>query len=580
MLEEISIENLGVISNAHVELGGGLTAITGETGAGKTMLLTGLSLLLGAKADPSTVRTGAATAVVEGRISEINSLVMTMVDDAGGVLDDDGALIVSRSVASAGRSRTFLGGRAVPQQVLSDVAREIVTIHGQSEQIRLKTPSKQREALDEFAGVAHQELVQEYRDVWAAKLDISSKLMELTSKQQERAREAELLRLGLAEIERVDPQLSEDTALDQESQRLSNVEELRVHADEAHVRLVGEDYADGDTPSTIIDSVDLVARALDSIAAHDPSVSTLSAKVREAQFSLEDVASEISRYRDSLESDPARLEVVEQRRAELTSLLRTYGESIDEVLSWASNAGLRLFDLDDDSANIEKLSNEVDALSESLVHIAAEISQGRSIAAKQLSEAVSEELSGLAMKGASLTVELETFSELGAWGAESVTMLLTPHPGAAARPLGKGASGGELSRVMLAIEVTLATASTSGARGVPSMIFDEVDAGVGGQAAIEIGKRLARLAQTFQVIVVTHLPQVAAFADNQLVVSKGTSESTDPNGGLVTQSGLTEVKDEARVSELARMLSGQVESVSAREHAQELLDLAAMRSWN
>lgn len=580
MLEEISIENLGVISNAHVELGGGLTAITGETGAGKTMLLTGLSLLLGAKADPSTVRTGAATAVVEGRISEINSLVMTMVDDAGGVLDDDGALIVSRSVASAGRSRTFLGGRAVPQQVLSDVAREIVTIHGQSEQIRLKTPSKQREALDEFAGVAHQELVQKYRDVWAAKLDISSKLMELTSKQQERAREAELLRLGLAEIERVDPQLSEDTALDQESQRLSNVEELRVHADEAHVRLVGGDYADGDTPSTIIDSVDLVARALDSIAAHDPSVSTLSAKVREAQFSLEDVASEISRYRDSLESDPARLEVVEQRRAELTSLLRTYGESIDEVLSWASNAGLRLFDLDDDSANIEKLSNEVDALSESLVHIAAEISQGRSIAAKQLSEAVSEELSGLAMKGASLTVELETFSELGAWGAESVTMLLTPHPGAAARPLGKGASGGELSRVMLAIEVTLATASTSGARGVPSMIFDEVDAGVGGQAAIEIGKRLARLAQTFQVIVVTHLPQVAAFADNQLVVSKGTSESTDPNGGLVTQSGLTEVKDEARVSELARMLSGQVESVSAREHAQELLDLAAMRSWN
>lgn len=580
MLEEISIENLGVISGAHVELGGGLTAITGETGAGKTMLLTGLSLLLGAKADPSTVRTGAATAVVEGRISEINSLVMEMVDDAGGVLDDDGALIVSRSVASAGRSRTFLGGRSVPQQVLSDVAREIVTIHGQSEQIRLKTPSKQREALDEFAGVAHQELVAQYREVWSQRLDISSKLLELTSQQQERAREAELLRLGLAEIERVDPQVAEDLALDQESQRLSNVEELRVHADEAHVRLVGGDFADGDSQVTIIDSVDTVARALDAVAVHDPSVAALSTKVREAQFSLEDVASEISRYRDSLESDPARLEVVEQRRAELALLMRTYGESIDAVLGWASEAGLRLLDLDDDSTNIEKLSNEFDVLGESLVHIAAEITQGRTLAAKQLSEAVSEELSGLAMKGATLTVELETLPELGAWGAESITMLLTPHPGAVARPLGKGASGGELSRVMLAIEVTLATASTSGARGVPSMIFDEVDAGVGGQAAIEIGKRLARLAQTFQVIVVTHLPQVAAFADNQLVVSKGTSESTDPEGGLVTQSGLTVVKDEARVSELARMLSGQVESASAREHAQELLDLAAMRTWN
>jgi DNA repair protein RecN (Recombination protein N) len=567
VLEEISIENLGVISRAHVDLAGGLTAITGETGAGKTMVLTGLSLLLGAKADPATVRAGAKSATVEGRISAINSTVLEMVDDAGGVLDDDGALIVSRSVASAGRSRTFLGGRSVPQQVLSDVAREIVTIHGQSEQIRLKTASKQRAALDEFAGVEHEDLVATYRSVWAERADVEARLDRLVSQRRERSREAELLRLGLAEVERVEPQPHEDAELAAEALRLSNVEELRAGAQEAHTRLSGGEFGDGEVPASIIESLDAAARAISGISQHDSSLDSVATKMREAQYALEDIATELASYIDGLDADPARLEVVEARRAELFNLTRSYGDTIEAVLAWASEAGLRLMDLEDDSATVELLSDELDRLGERLTQVAAQITASRQRAARNLGEAVSAELAGLAMKGASIEVVLEPLEELGPWGAESVSMLLTAHPGAPARPLGKGASGGELSRVMLALEVALATASQSGARSIPTMIFDEVDSGVGGQAAIEIGKRLALLARTFQVIVVTHLPQVAAHASTHLQIVK-TSQDGE------TSSTVETLDRPGRIRELARMLAGDDASDVALAHAEELLDEA------
>ncbi|WP_435299937.1 DNA repair protein RecN [Timonella sp. A28] len=578
MLEEITIENLGVISGAQVELNAGLTAITGETGAGKTMVLTGLSLLMGAKTDPATVRSGAATAVVEGRISALNPTVRSMVDDAGGMLDDDEALIVSRTVAAAGRSRTFLGGRSVPAQVLSDVSRELVTIHGQSEQMRLRTPSKQREALDEFAGIEHEALLAQYRSTWTQHAEARDRLEQIVTAQQERAREAELLRIGVQEVERVNPQPREDSELAGEAVKLSNIESLRSGVDEAHSLLSGSDIAEAEYAHNVLDLLDQIVRALESACEHDTELTGCVEKTREATFVLSDVATELAQYLASLESDPARLEAVELRRSELTALTRTYGETIDEVLAWASDAGLRLLELEDDSALIERLGAEADALHAELELLSAQLTEGRKKAAALLSAAVTEELAGLAMKGSRIDVAVEGDSELGPWGADTVAMLLTPHPGAPARPLGKGASGGELSRVMLALEVTLATASTSGARGVPTMIFDEVDAGVGGKAALEIGSRLARLAQTFQVIVVTHLPQVAAFADQQLVVTKGTSRADDAGGDLVTQSGLKVVTGRERVSELARMLSGQDESAAALEHAEELLNMASVRS--
>lgn len=578
MLEEISIENLGVIGKAQIDLGPGLTVITGETGAGKTMVLTGLSLLLGGKTDPSMVRTGTDSSVVEGRVGQITPELREQIDQAGGVLDADDSLLISRTVAAQGRSRTFLGGRAVPQLVLAQVASELVTIHGQSEQIRLKTATKQRAALDEFAGPSCQKLLAKYREAWTERAAISAELETIVEKQQERAREAELLRIGLTEIERVDPQPGEDTALTAEALRLGNSQELKQSAYQAYTALKGGDILDTSNEAENVASLlEQARRALAAVSHNDPELQQLGARIDESVFAIEDVAADLSSYLSSLESDPGRLEFVELRRSELGALTRTYGESIDEVLAWASTAGLRLLELEDDTGRIKAMALQVEALTRQLEELAAKLTTQRTKAAQNLGAAVSSELKSLAMGGATFSVVLEPLQELGPHGADSITMLLAAHRGAPARPLGKGASGGELSRVMLALEVALATAQSSGSRGVPTMIFDEVDAGVGGHAAIEVGRRLAQLAQTFQVIVVTHLAQVAAFADTQLVVVKGTHAGLDKPSEIVTQSDIRKVSADERVMELARMLSGQQDSQAAQQHAMELLELATVR---
>ena len=578
MLEEIRIENLGVIGTAQVDLGPGLTAITGETGAGKTMVLTGLSLLMGGKTDSAMVRSGADAATVDGRVGQISAPVQAMVDEAGGVLDDDSSLLISRTIAAAGRSRTFLGGRTVPQVVLSEVARELVTIHGQSEQIRLKTATKQREALDEFAGATCEKLLTQYRVTWTQRATVSAELAMIVEKQGERAREAELLRIGLAEVERIEPEPGEDAALTAEALRLNNSQELKSSAYDAYTAIKGGDDLDTvNEAANVAELLDRAKRSLAAVAHSDPELAKLVVRIDESVFLLEDVAADLSSYLSSLESDPGRLEYVEQRRSELSGLTRTYGSTIDEVLAWASASGLRLLELEDDSDRIVAMGHQVDGLTAKLTELADKLTAERTKASDKLGKEVSAELKGLAMGGATFSVQVERLDELGAHGQDAISMLLSAHRGAPARPLGKGASGGELSRVMLALEVALATASTSGARGVPTMIFDEVDAGVGGQAAIEIGRRLAQLAQTFQVIVVTHLAQVAAFADTQLVVVKGTHGGAGKTAEIITQSDIRQVRGEERVIELARMLSGQQESEAAKLHAQELLDLATMR---
>ena len=576
MLDEMTIDSLGVIHRTRMDFSPGLTAITGETGAGKTMVLTGMSLLLGAKADPATVRVGAQRAVVEGRVTAVSDDVVRIVEEVGGYLDDDGALIISRTVAAAGRSRTHLAGRSVPQQTLADVAQELVTIHGQSDQIRLKSPARQRAALDEFAGEEFARVLKEYRTAWFRRAELVAQLDGLVTQRDERAREAELLRMGLAEVERVEPVSGEDIALAAEAARLSNVQLLRDAAHAAHMCVAGGDIADGgvDELTPVTELLDRAARVLHGVEEHDAELGRLAGRVDEIRFAVDDVVAELSAHTSTLEADPARLEWVEQRRSELHGLTRAYGESVDAVLAWAADAGLRLMELEDDGERIESLRVEVEQVTELLGELANDMTTRRRGAARDLADAVTSELAGLAMGGARFDVDVSTNEELGAYGRDDVVMLLTPHQGAPARPLGRGASGGELSRVMLALEVALATASTSGARGVPTMIFDEVDAGVGGKAAIEVGRRLARLAQTFQVIVVTHLPQVAAFADHHVVVTK--SSGQDVSQGF-TQSDVREVVGDERVVELARMLSGQDESDAALEHAKELLDIATVR---
>ncbi|GAA1741491.1 DNA repair protein RecN [Isoptericola hypogeus] len=587
MLEEIAIENLGVIEAARVPLADGLTVITGETGAGKTMVLTGLGLLMGGKADAGAVRPGAASAAVEGRVRVAGRPeVARRVDEAGGEVDDDGTVVVLRTVAAGGRSRAHLGGRSVPQGVLAEIADELVTVHGQADQLRLRTPAKQRDALDTFAGTAHLGRLESYRAAWAERAGLQAEIDDLTARTAERAREAELLRLGLAEVERVDPQPGEDTELAALVARLGNAESLRLAAQQAHDAVAGDDV---ETEGSAVDAVERARRALEQAAGDDPALGGHATRLAEVGYLLADVATELASYVDGLQADPAGLETAHGRIAELNALTRSYGESIDDVLAWASDAGLRLLDLDDGGERLASMRERTAELDAQLGEEAARLTRGRAEAAEVLAASVTDELAGLAMRGARLVVDVAPAAEPGPWGADQVTFLLEPHPGAPARPLGKGASGGELSRVMLAVEVALATAradaadadhdgATGGAgRGpLPTFVFDEVDAGVGGKAAVEVGRRLATLARRTQVVVVTHLAQVAAFGDAHLVVTKtrpGDDGGADGEAdGGVTVTGVRQVTDADRVRELARMLSGQDESATARQHAVELLE--------
>ncbi|MDT0166161.1 DNA repair protein RecN [Actinotalea sp. AC32] len=570
MIEEIRIEDLGVIGTAHVPLAPGLTAITGETGAGKTMVLTGLGLLLGRRADAAAVRTGSDQATAEGCfVVDPASAVAQRAREAGARLDDDGTLVAVRTVAAAGRSRAFLGGRSVPQAVLAEIAEELVTVHGQSDQARLRSSRHQRQALDAFAGPEHLDVLEEYRSAWAQRQELRAELDDLVLHAQERAHEADLLRIGLAEVERVDPQPGEDLELAAEADRLGHVEDLRTAIVTARLALAGDD--DGSTAGAVGD-VDHARRALEQVAEHDPALAALVTRVAEVGYLLDELLADLGGYAQDLASDPARLDAVQARRAELTALARAHGGTVDAVLEWARSSGLRLLDLDGTGDRTDAVRAALDAAEDRLNALASQVSAARTDAAARLADAVSQELGGLAMAGARLEVDLTPTGALGPWGAEDVEMLLVPHAGAPARPLGQGASGGELSRVMLAIEVALATSPASGAATPPTFVFDEVDAGVGGRAAVEVGRRLAELARQCQVVVVTHLAQVAAFADSHLVVSKSRAGEVD----VVTVSDVREVTGDERVAELARMLSGQEDSTAALEHAAELLERSSV----
>lgn len=572
MFEEITISDLGVITSAQVRLHPGLTVLSGETGAGKTMVLTGLDLLLGGKADPATVRTGAQAAVVEGRVVvPAGSPVLSRAEEAGAALDDDGGLLLVRTVGAstdgaAGRSRAHLGGRSVPASVLGELAESLVTVHGQQDQARLRSPAHQREALDAFAGAAHGEVLVAYRAAWARRAAVQAQIDDLTARRQELAREAELLRLGLAEVERVAPQPGEDVALAQEVERLAHAEDLRAAAAGAHGALAGDEDGAG-IEGSAAGVVEQARRLLDAGGAHDARLAALTERVREAGYLLADVATELASYLQDLQADPLRLEAAQARRAELAALTRSYGEDVEAVLRWADEGSRRLLEIDGGDERLTALAAQREALDAEIAGLAARIGMARREAAARLAETVSAELAGLAMAGASLEVRVDDAPEPGPHGGDLVEMLLVAHQGAPARPLGKGASGGELSRVMLALEVALATSPDAGEHRPGTFVFDEVDAGVGGRAATEVGRRLAVLAQGAQVLVVTHLAQVAAFADRHLVVTK-------TRGDVVTASDVREVAGEDRVRELARMLSGQEDSGTARAHAAELLEAA------
>ncbi|MFG2667098.1 DNA repair protein RecN [Streptomyces sp. NPDC048387] len=566
------IRSLGVIDDAVVELSPGFTAVTGETGAGKTMVVTSLGLLLGGRADPALVRIGAKAAVVEGRVVlRPDAAAAVRAEEAGAELDD-GALLISRTVSAEGRSRAHVGGRSVPVGLLSELADDLVAVHGQTDQQGLLRPARQRQALDRYAGDAVAVPLEKYAGAYRRLRAVAAELDTITTRARERAQEADLLRFGLDEVAAVEPLPGEDAELAAEAERLGHAEALASAAQAAHAALAG----DVEDPEGV-DANTLVAgahRALESVRAHDPVLGALADRIAELGILLGDVAGELAGYAGDLDADPLRLAAVEERRAALTQLTRKYGDSVDSVLEWARTGSARLLELEGDDDRIGELTAERDALLAELSQLAQALTDARTEAAERFASAVTAELASLAMPHARVTIEIRQTEApdgvevggrtvaYGPTGADEVELLLAPHPGAQPRPIAKGASGGELSRVMLAVEVVFA-----GTTPVPTYLFDEVDAGVGGKAAVEIGRRLAKLAKSAQVVVVTHLPQVAAFADRQLLVEKTVD-------GSVTRSGVTVLEGEDRIRELSRMLAGQEDSQTARAHAEELLAAA------
>lgn len=560
MIEEIWIRSLGVIGDARLPLGPGFTAITGETGAGKTMVVTALGLLLGERSDASVIRSGSIQAVVEGRwLVDPAGAVAERARDAGGDLDGS-ELILARSVSAEGRSRAIIGGRTTPVGVLNEIGQQLVVVHGQSDQVRLRSATAQREALDRFAGTALATVLAEYQSVYRRWQSAQGELDVLVAERDRRSREAEDLRAAMAEIEQVDPKRGEDVELTERADRLTNLEDLRLAASQAH-ELISAESANGG--ADVLALLDSARRSLEKVAVHDTALPPITESLQNATIAISEISAQLSSYLSNLDADGGReLETVQDRRAELNQLTRKFGPTLDDVLDHLERGSSRLLELDNDSDRIASLSAEVAADRESLVALAEQLSEIRRAAAQRMSDGVTAELAALAMASAKVIVDVQDRTDYSQSGKDQVAILLQPHPGSEPLPITKGASGGELSRVMLAIEVVIAANDP-----VPTFIFDEVDAGVGGAAAIEIGRRLAQLSRSAQVIVVTHLAQVAAFATNHLRVTKD-------NDGYVSASSVEQLQGDDRVSEMARLLSGLPDSESGLAHARELIEMA------
>ncbi|GAA3673607.1 MULTISPECIES: DNA repair protein RecN [Yimella] len=556
MLKEIRIRDLGVIDDATLRFAPGLNVLTGETGAGKTMVVQGLGLLLGGRATAALVREGASSAVVEGVLElPAEHAAVERALEAGGEVDQ-GELLLARSVADGGRSRAWVGGRNAPVGVLGEIGELVVAVHGQSDQWRLQRPDQHRAVLDDFGGAPLRKAGDRYATVYLGRQQVRRELNELTTKARDRAMRLDQLTTALEEIESVDPQPGEDVALAEESSRLEHLDALMLAAGGAHEAISGSDDLDDRSALTLLGQASAsLARGIE----HDAVLRDLRVRLDDLSVQLTDLAADIQGYVQNLDADPARVEQVQQRRAALNTLLRKYGRSVDEVLAWSAQAAQESNDLASSDERIEDLTLRSKALENELAEAARELSSQRSKAAVKLGKEVSAELAHLAMGSAKVSVQVTAKpGEYSSSGIDDVEIQLAANKGAKPRAVSKAASGGELSRVMLAIEVVTA------AGGVPTFIFDEVDAGVGGSAALDIGARLKALAQHAQVIVVTHLGQVAAYADQHLVVHK-------QDDGHVTVSDVAVVEGDRRRRELARMLGGVSDSPAALAHVDDLL---------
>ena len=564
-LEEITIRSIGVIEQSNLELSKGLTVLTGETGAGKTMILTALNLILGGKSDSSLVRKGSERLVASGRfrVPPNSSLIF----EESGLQVEDGELIITRTVALDGKSKATCNSIAVPASTLSSVADLLVEVHAQAANLSITKSARQRELLDRFAGTELSKAFASYKKSLEEYHDLKTRIAQLKSTLNSRDSELVALREFGTLMSKLRVERGEYSQVLVEIERLSSVEELRLAASNAHAVIDEQEQGS-------LTTLGITRKALDSARAKDPLLEDAYQKTSEAFFILDDVKNDLASYLSRLEADPARLDFLNARKADLVALVKKYGAvpeiepALEELIARFENATESMEDLEGGDAKLRELETQLVDSKKRLVVAAKALTLVRQRAASAISDQVSKEMSQLSMPHASFKVQLLSAdysalkeSDFTSSGCDEVSMLIQNHKDAPLVALAKGASGGEMSRVMLALEVVIASTHPVG-----TYVFDEVDAGVGGKAAIEVGRRLHALSKHAQVIVVTHLPQVAAWADSHYVVTKNSD-------GSITESNVQKVQDSARIAEIARMLSGMESSSSALEHAAELLEL-------
>ena len=566
-LEEISIRNLGIIDQSTLELGSGLNVLTGETGAGKTMILTALALVLGGKSDSSLVRTGTERLVASAQFNlpEVAPDLQEIVDSSGSDISD-GSLILTRTVNSDGKSKAVAGGTTVPAATLASFADHLVEIHGQAANHQIVKAARQRELLDRYAGAKFSKELSSYQEVFSSYNELKARIksaLDSASKKDREILELEEFLLGWQKLKAVRGEYAETT---NQIARLSSVEDLRSAS-------AGATEALSEEVSGALTALGAARRFLDIAKGKDSKLDEIAGTIAEGFFLIDDAARELTSYLTALEADPGKLDVLQSRKAAINAFLKKYGSAIDPdedlvlLAARAKGAKEAIADLNGGEDRIKELQNELAGIKSELVKSAKKLTDLRNEAALALSKEVTTEISALAMPHTVFSIAITSANYTGVLkesdftnlGCDEIAMQIQGRAGAPLIALGKGASGGEMSRIMLALEVVLAQTHPVG-----TYIFDEVDAGVGGKAAIEVGRRLAALAKHTQVIVVTHLPQVAAWADTHFVVKK----SSD---GSVSQSDVTKLEDKARVEEIARMLAGLEGSASAQEHAAELL---------
>lgn len=555
MIEQLRIKNLGVIRDATLDFATGLTVLTGETGAGKTMVFRSLHLLFGGKADSTLISTGADQASVEADVAMPSELVARL-DELGGQVEDGNIAIISRQVNATGRSRSFAGGVSVPAGVVGELGEALVAVHGQSDQLRLTKTDQQRQLLDRYAGESVAKPMAKYSQLWDAQRALERRIESLTADAGTRAAQLDRITRILEQVDSLKPAPGEDHELDDEAKRLSHTEALYEVTAQASALLTGGDGDDLPVVAALVTA----RKGLDHERNLDATLGEFADRMKELEILAADLSADISSYSAGIDASPQRLAFVESRRAALKTLTREFGD-VDDLLVWVTENRPRVAELEGGDEVLGQLREELAQVKADLTKTGGDVTKARTKAAAAFSAEVTGELESLAMAGATVQFKLSPATP-GPHGADLVELGLISRPDSPWIPMAKGASGGELSRIMLAVEVVLAAADPT-----ETFVFDEVDAGVGGAAAVEVGKRLARLARSAQVIVVTHLPQVAAFADRHLVIARS-------DGQEVHSSAVTQVQQGDRVAELSRMLAGLADSQAGSQLAEELLALA------